>query len=152
MLLIQKFSWKLLPRQLPPQSPFLPHFHLLLNGPFVLLSAVCGQKVKKTWMRHTRADWCAKCSSVCSVLFCVCLYRRPHNLLHIPTNWGDKLFTNSLHAHGQFKLCTCHAVAANDTNPRPFSNPCPHPSTSLPPLYPFVGCLFFGQLYAANRT
>lgn len=37
--------------------------------PFVLLSAVCGPKVKKTWMRHTRSDWCAKCSSVCSLLF-----------------------------------------------------------------------------------
>lgn len=59
----------------------------------------------------------------CSLLFCVCLYRRPHNLLHSPANWGDKLFTNSLHAHGQFKLCTCHAVAGNDTNPRPRHQP-----------------------------
>lgn len=94
---------------------------------------------------------------MCQVFFCVfssvCLYRRPHNLLHSRTDWGDKLFTNSLHAHGQFKLCTSHAAAAaNDTRPplNPCLKPCLNSHQSAHSL--LIPRVFSGRHYAANRT
>lgn len=120
--------------------PHPPHFLLQLNGPFVLLSAVCGPKVKKTWMRHTRSDWCAKCSSVCSLLF-VFIAVLITSCTAQPT---EVINYSRIHYTRMGNLNFAHATPPPPTtpDPRPWipASSLASIHISLPTLNSFVGC------------